>query len=391
MNKNKKLYLISYFFAPLGRADGVNRTYMTKYLTELGWNVDVISCANPHGFMQSFVTDYSLMDIIPPQVKLHQINSTYWGPFGGIASLLGLMEDPFVNWYRPVMRMADSIFSEKGVIYTIVPPFTNAKIGFDISQRQKMPLIIDFRDNIFNLPKEIVRSCVTIIASTEHSLEDMRKYYGLRSEIGLTIYNGFSVEYPLEAKKYEKAEGLKIVYAGLINLDQDPVMLARALKMMEQKHPETRMKVLIDYYGPPNYYTRFLLKKQLADNICYQGFLPFKEVLKKIACADISYSSLRLNNNRYRIPSKVFQYIAMEIPILGTGPDGALKEFICNNKIGKFSLANDIEGQAEDIYYLLNNHEARLEMIENIRKIKSKFAMKNQVKKLSDYMESFIM
>ena len=206
----KKLYLISYFFAPLGRADGINRTYFTKYLSNLGWDIDVISCANPHGFIQSFVKDYSLMDIIPPQVKLHQINSAYWGPLGGIASLIGLVKDPFGNWYRPVMKMADSIVAEKGIIYAIVPPFTNARIAFDIAQKKEIPLIIDFRDNVFNLPEEIVHSCETIIASTEHSLEDMRQYYGLPIEMGLTMYNGFAMEHTVGSRKKSKNERLNI-------------------------------------------------------------------------------------------------------------------------------------------------------------------------------------
>ena len=390
MKKMKKLYLISYFFAPLGRADGIIGSYLVKYMSELGWNIDVITCKNPHGFLQDFTKDYSLLNIIPTQVKLHQINSIYWGPLGGLASLFGLSKDPFGNWYRPVIKMADSIFSEKGIIYTIVPPFTNAKIGFDIATKFEMPLVIHFQDNTFNLPKEIVHSCETIIASTEHSLEDMRKYYGLSYETGLTIYNGFPIDYSSVPKQIKRDRKLKIVFTGLLRLDQDPAMLARAVKLMEKKYPQTKRLVNVDYYGPKNYYIYFFLKKHLAQNIRLRGYLPFKEVLKRISSADLAYASLSPKGYEYALPSKVFQYIAMEIPILGAGPEGALKELICNNKIGRFSLANDIEGQAEDIYYLLNNPEARLEMVENIRKIKSKFAMKYQVMKLEKVLKKLL-
>ena len=105
----KKLYLISYYFAPLGRADGVNRTYLVKYLAEAGWDIDVISCANPHGFIRSFQKDPSLLDVIPPQVKLHPIESNYWGPLGGIAELLGVIDDSVIKCRHSTIHRANMV------------------------------------------------------------------------------------------------------------------------------------------------------------------------------------------------------------------------------------------------------------------------------------------
>lgn len=385
----KKLYLISYYFAPLGRADGVNRAYLVKYLSQMDWDIEVISCENPHAFMRNFQSDPTLMGVIPDSVKLHRITSMYWGPLGELAHLLGLAEDPFGNWVNPVLKASDAIFREPGVIYAVVPPVTNAKIAERISQARHMPLVIDFRDNVFDLPKEIVREARTIIASTQRSLTEMRRNYNLDANKGIVVHNGYPEEHLQGSipRQFPK-ERLRIVYAGLLNLDQDPAMLARAVRFMERMYPQTKGVVSADFYGPKNYYTRLFLRKVLSTNIRFRGYLPFQSALEEIARADLAYSSLRTPNKAYCIPSKVFQYIAMETPILAAGPEGALGDLITEHGIGRFSRSDDIESQAEDIFHFIRNPIARMEVKENIRRIKLRFAMHCEVEKLSKHLES---
>lgn len=381
----KKLYLISYYFAPLGRADGVNRTYLVKYLAEAGWDVEVISCANPHGFIRSFQKDPSLLKVIPSTVKLHPIKSTYWGPIGGIAELLGIIDDSFSNWIRPVIRAADAIIQQPGFIYAVVPPVTNAKIAAHIARHKNLPLILDFRDDVFNLNPALVKQAVTVIASTQASLENMQKHYQLSATTGAVVYNGYAKDRPsVSPDAHQAVDQLRIVYTGLLNLDQDPVMLAKAVKYMEQKYPETRGRVRVDYYGPKNYYTRLFLHKYLSDNIRFHGYVPFQTALAAIAQADLAYTSLKDDGKVYCIPSKVFQYIAMETPILAVGPGGALQSFITEHHLGRYALRDDIDAQAEDVNFFLKNREAKQAIVETIRETKKQFSMQVQAQKLND-------
>ena len=384
--KKKKLYLISYYFAPLGRADGVNRSYLAKYLAEQGWEIEVVNCANPHALLNSFQKDYSLLDILPSEVTIHPVKSTYWGPVGGILSLLGLADDPFGNWLKPAKEVSESIVDAPGIIYAIVPPVTNAKVAFHIAQQKNLPLILDFRDNNFKVPPNIVQSAATIITTGDRSLEDMQTHYKLSKDNGHIIYNGYPVN-RLETsnEKQFSPNRLRIVYTGLLNLGQDPVVLAKAVARMEEKYPDAKGKVFVDYYGPNNFYTKLFLPKYLKENIHFRGYLPFKKVLKEIAQADMGYSSLQYKRNAYiSAPSKVFQYISMETPILAVGPNNsALQTFVESNQIGTFSYYHDIEGQAEQIYYLLTHPDVRYEMSQKLKKVKPTFSMKHQVKLLS--------
>jgi glycosyltransferase involved in cell wall biosynthesis len=386
-----KLYLISYYFAPLGRADGVNRTYLVKHLSELGWDIEVISCANPHALLRNFHRDDSLLKILPAGVRHHRIKSTYWGPLGSLASILGMADDPFGNWRQPVLRHAGSIFREPGILYAVVPPVVNATIAWEIARDKKYPLVIDFRDNEFNIPPAIVKDAGTIIASTQQSLEEMRQYYQLDNDRGIEVQNGYPEDLsPLPAGEREGKGRLRIVYAGLLNLDQDPAVLARAVRFMEIQYPETKGAVLVDYYGPQNYYTRLFLRKYLSDTIRFKGYRPFQEILRELAGADLAYSSLRAEQKSYCIPSKVFQYLSVETPILAAGPEGALKDLIHRNGIGRFSAYGDLASQADDIRSLLGNEHARMEMVRNIRRVKQRFAMRNQVRTLSEHLKLIV-
>ncbi|MGD9730976.1 MAG: hypothetical protein AB7U45_02245 [Desulfamplus sp.] len=384
----KKIYLISYYFAPLGRADGVNRAYMVKYLAEAGWDIEVISCENPHGFIRNFQKDPSLLDIIPSDVKLHRVKSKYWGPIGGIAELTGIIDDCFRNWISNTINAADTIIKEPGFIYAIVPPITNAKIAAQIAIRKKMPLVIDFRDDDFNLNPSIVQKASTIIASTEISLKNMKEYYKVNNLKGTVIYNGYAIDILPElihAKQSER-EQFRIIYTGLLNLDQDPAMLARAVRHMEYKYPQKKNKVVVDYYGPKNFYTHLFLRKYLSENILFHGYVPFQKALAAIAQADIAYTSLKDNKNAYCIPSKIFQYIAMGTPVLGSGPHGALENFILKNQFGRYSLSDDIDAQAEDIYHFLRNQNEKIVIGNNIQQRKTQFSMKSQIEKLSKHL-----
>ena len=236
-----KLFLISYYFAPLGRADGVNRTYLVKHLAELGWDIEVISCANPHALLRNFHRDESLLKILPSGVRHHRVRSTYWGPLGGVASLLGMADDPFGNWRWPVLRQARALFHVPGILYAVVPPVVNATIAWEIARDKKYPLVIDFRDNEFKIPPSVVNDAGTIIASTQQSLDEMRRFYRLGNDRGIEVQNGYPEDLRLLPVKQRGRPGqLRIVYAGLLNLEQDPAVLARAVRFMERRYPETR-------------------------------------------------------------------------------------------------------------------------------------------------------
>ena len=70
-----KVIFISYLFAPLARAAGVNRAYLVKYLAEAGWSVDVITGERYRSLFLVFQKDPRLLEILPAEVKIHRFDS----------------------------------------------------------------------------------------------------------------------------------------------------------------------------------------------------------------------------------------------------------------------------------------------------------------------------
>jgi len=388
MISKKRLYIISYYFAPLGRADGVNRSYLAKYLFEKDWNIDVIACGNPHGFIRNFQKDHSLLKIIPSDVRLHHVQSFYWGPLGGLASLLGLIPDPFLNWYGPAVKKGMNIVSSPGILYAVIPPLINVLVADKLARQTGFPLVLYFCDNAFDIPSEIIPRIKGISASTPFSLKEICRYYGTDPQKGHVMYNGFPEDASVQraAPVFPHQKALKIVYTGLLNFDQDPAIIIRAIKFLEKSRPETRGLIETDFFGPRNYYTRLFLQQKLNEQFRFHGYVSFNEVVKKIADSDIAFTSLRGSSKAYCIPSKVYQYIATETPIFAVGPPGALSDLIRNEGIGLFAPFSDIGKQADMLYSLLTQRDMLVPMRENIRKLKPKMAMRTQVEGLDRYL-----
>ncbi len=383
----KKLYIISYYFAPLGRADGINRTYLSKFLAEKGWNIEVISCHNPKGLLRNFQKDEKLLNILPNSVKINPIPNHY-GRINELFSLMQFSKDPFPSWIEPAIRQGEKIISKRGIIYAIAPPVTNVKVAAKLAKKAGLPLVIDFRDDDFTLNKRHVQQAESIIASTKRSLKNMLEFYAVDSQKGEVIYNGYAVK-TSSTKKIRKDNELTIIYSGLLNHSQHPIMLIKALRNMEERYPETKGKVKINYYGPRNYYTSLFLKRYLNQKIQFHGYIPFQEVLKKIEQSDVAYTSLT-KWNEYCIPSKVFQYISMNTPLLGTGPYGALSDFITKHNFGKFSHWQDIDAQTDDIYsFLLDKHSYNT-IVNNLANKSSNYSMKTQACNLDIHLQKIL-
>ena len=53
-------------------------------------------------------------------------------------------------------------------------------------------------------------------------------------------------------------------------------------------------------------------------------------------------------------------------------------------------MSDEIDEQAEDIYFFLQNHEARQAIAETLRERKKQFSMQVQAQKLSEYLLSLV-
>lgn len=382
-----RIYMVSYYFAPLGRADGVNRALLVQALSKLGWSIDVLSCSNPHAFLRSFQHDPTLLDLIPGEVNMHRVPSPFWGPVGQIAFLAGLVNDPFLNWRRPASEYSDDHFREPGVIYAIVPPIVNLLVASELAARRGWPLVVDFRDNVPGIPRRALANVSGIVASTRRSLEEMSAAYSIDSP-GIVFFNGCPE--PAGVSRIERpSDGLRVVYTGLMGMETHPAMLLETHEDLAREDPVLASKVNLDFIGPRNYYTRIFMEGRLRGHRLL-GYLSYQESRRAMAAADICFVSIRGSKKSYCIPSKVFQYMSAGAPILAFGPEGEMGGFITDNGIGLFADCSDRKARLLALSSMAGDSALLAGMRVASKAAAARYGLGTQVYHLDRFLNSFL-
>ncbi|HRZ39467.1 MAG TPA: hypothetical protein P5246_00500, partial [Candidatus Omnitrophota bacterium] len=110
-----KLYLVSYYFAPLGRADGVNRTYLVKYLSEMGWDIDVVTGENYRSVVLNFQQDPALLNVLPGSINIQRFKSDQGWLMYDLKKTLNIRNNLRRSWIQEAVDQAQ--FDKKGIVY----------------------------------------------------------------------------------------------------------------------------------------------------------------------------------------------------------------------------------------------------------------------------------
>lgn len=389
---SKTLYLISFYFAPLGRADGVNRAFLTRYLADLGWNIKVICADNPHGLLRNYQTDPSLLDVIGPKVQRFGV-PYHAGIRNELACLAHLKPDPFSHWVPAATAEALRQIDGPGVVYAVVPPLSNALVAWQVAKQKNLPLVLDFRDNEFRLPRLCVEDAALITASTQRSLDDMQAHYGRHGDKrrDMVYFNGYpDLETSPTPSVTAPANPLRLVYAGLLNWEQHPAMLSQAANVVRRRRQDLDGRLQLDYYGPHNYYTKLVMRRDRNDGTRFNGYLPFAQVRKELATSSMGISTLVAASKTYCIPSKVFQYLAAGLPIFAVTPPGALSDFVERTGTGIHVLPKPRNAIADALELLLDQPELLQTMHYRVLAQREQFSLRSQVVRLDSSLQELL-
>lgn len=379
----KNLILVSYYFAPLGRADGVNRTYLTKYLANMNWDIEVITGDRYRSFILNFQKDPNLLDELPSTVKIHRFPSDHGWLRYDLKEFLRINNNLRYAWIKFAMDGYKPNF-QKGIVMAVIPPIDNGVLAYKISQKYDLNLCLYFVDLVTNIEKSIIeRSNLVICVSKEiqHALEAKFCY-----KKTVVIEHGFpSLLKPIPSKEIKKP--LKLVYAGSFNFEHDPAMVAKAIYGLRMAKEITQNDLTVDFYGPEGYYYRFFLKKFLDGKLLnYKGYLAYKSLIERLPRYDMG---ITVNRGRKNFPSKAYQYFGAGIPILAATQDASMIQLVNKNNLGIITEDN-VASLCNQIKKLL----AQIDLIplwkKNVLKIQKQFLLENRIeimdKKLSNLL-----
>jgi len=359
----KRVLFISYHFPPLATGGVFRSLNFIKNLQDFGWFPTVLTVKNS----ASWSRDELLLDQIPENIEvirakefdllyLHILCSKI-----GLGKLYDLIErkwivpDKKVGWIPNALKKGKKeLNSEKyDLIFSTSPTVCAHLIALKLSKRFKLPWICEFRDlwtlqpyysfrdtkrggKESTMERNFLESAVKIIAVTKTlKREFLTKYTSLPPDKIEVIYNGFEQLSPIA---YSRSDELVIAYTGSMYDQYYPVELYRALNGLLKENPDMKFKLLFIGNAEQQIINELNSYSNISTEfILFQTKNALPEILKQAAALLVfqlgKYSS---------VPSKVFEYLSYQKPILAIIPKDELREIVSLTGMGYCADPNDI-------------------------------------------------
>ncbi len=375
----KRVLIITYYWPP-SAGSGVQRWLkFSKYLPENGWQPVIYTPENP----SYQVKDDSLLKDIPSEVEI--IRTPIWEPYGFYQKLRGgkadknlnngiletkqggffskvsswvrgnvFIPDPKIFWVNKSVSFLSKYLKENAVdvIISTGPPHSMHLIALGLKKHINIPWIADFRDPWSKLD---LLDDYNISKSSRKKYEYLEKQVLTRSDICLTVSNNWGkmfsqlgasrVEvitngYDAEDVKLENVVSDKFIVShfGLLNHMRNPKYFWRALNDLcaENEYFRTKLELHLGGTLDGGVLDELNQLEHLKPCLSVHPYISHEEVLRWY-----SKSSLLLlltfesEVGKGNIPGKLFEYLAMNKPVIAFGHKGGdVAEILSQSETG---------------------------------------------------------
>jgi glycosyltransferase involved in cell wall biosynthesis len=303
--------------------------------------------------------------------------TTGFQKFKDIISSALVYPDQASPWLVPAIFQGYKIIKQKriDIIFATGMPWTSLIVGFILKKMTGAKFIADFRDPWVNNPfiqnkfrferffdsrleSSIVKSADIAIANTDSLRQEMEERYPRQKNKIVTLPNGYD---PFDFKDipiYPITNGKFIIsHAGFLYSKRDPMPLLNAMEIIKNEHPE--LISLIEFYqiGGVNLSYDIIKecrKKGINENLKLIGQLTHKNCLGYLQSSDALL--LLQPDTKTQIPSKLYEYIYLNKPILTiTGSGSAVEQLIQTHNFGKVFNPQEEGAISEYILTMLQN------------------------------------
>ena len=430
--ESRRVLIVSYYFPPSG-GPGVQRSLkFVKYLPEFGWQpvvltVDPVYAAYPD-------LDPDMLNEVPNDVEL--IRTKSWDPYrlygrwtgkeAGDRVTVGFLADTppsvreraarwvranlfipdaRVGWVPYALKAAKRRLSEGGIsaVFTTGPPHSTHLVGKSLKRHSGLPWLADFRDPwteidfIQELPMSLLaRKCNERLEQTVLDTSDaitgispaMSENFQRRTSTRcVTIYNGYDQEDFNGFSPGSPSQSFVIAHTGNMNAARNPESLWRALERVEWKKNMPALKIRLVGNVDGSVLQR-LQESSLSEIVEKIDYLPHHEAVKQMQASSILLLSInQVPSARGIVTGKLFEYMAVQRPILGLGPpDGEAARILDETRSGKMYAFDDgagIESFLKAAYSAWQNQQSVYEP--DVRAIE-RYSRRNQAQGLADLL-----
>jgi hypothetical protein len=200
-------------------------------------------------------------------------------------------------------------------------------------------------------------------------------------ELSLKLVNNY-YGYINQAEICEKNNhhNLNIAYGGIFKATQSPQILAEAVSNMQDSFSG-------ELYFIGNY-KKYLPILDYVDKYNFSSAMPHSEyvefMLKNI---DVGFVSLANDYFGACVPSKIYEYINLGLPIIGTLPKGDAMDIINENEYGIACKYDDLKGIQQAILKISDKNNYN-NFRNNILNDRNKWAMKDRIHEVVEWLKN---
>lgn len=278
--------------------------------------------------------------------------------------------DSYAPWAKAATKECLRLCAERKIdaIYTTLPPFSSAYVGYDLRRATGLPWIVDYRDLWFGdvlrewlpewrkrlelrIEKRLLRAADAIVTVSEPKTAYMKRLHpGLKARWE-TLTNGYDEDiYGNRERVRQVGQGvIEFVYTGRLFKNRRGYAFAEALGRVYRSDPAQAEKVRVRILGgvEPEIRARYdeiLARYGIAHLYDFAGDVSYDTAMD--AQINCDYLLLIVDTGETSdgvIPGKLFEYVAARRPIFALCDPGATQQIIEQARLGKAVPAESVE------------------------------------------------
>jgi len=357
--------MICYYYPPLTDV-GVRRSVrFSTHFRENGWEPYVLSVKNPDREYCDISNDeppsgipvrytYSLINLSRGIGKLNGFLTRLARLFGvelkgNFFSDMLCIPDGFWGWIPITTIESVRLVKCLGLeyIYATCSPFSSAVIGVLTKKITGIPLILDFRDPFALgspaylrrarlrrmidrvIERHLLANADLFVVTTDETRQNYVEKYPEVSGKTIAIHNGIDKS-TLCRSNPDKFDKFTIIYTGQFYLYADRLkqytdLFFRALRSLRDDGKINSHNFQFLYYGDDlDQMCEIAHSYEVDDIVCLKERIPHRTVLREISRSHL----LLLRILKPMMSTKLFEGIALDVPILATIPEGEARDLI---------------------------------------------------------------
>lgn len=341
-----KIFYFTRSYYPYDKGGGpLMRTGAVKYLRELEWKVNVVM---PNYTSSQVILENNITQIPFKNKHIQKLTS--------LLERIGVYEDYLDKWIKDAFEyLKDKINKDDIIFATSGGELGMIKLGSLLKKEINCKFVVNFRDPLNygymnglrrdkkihigreKAHKKYITNADLILTSSEYYSEVLKNRFVELSDKIYNNYFGYIKRVDIEQYQKVKSNKLRIAYAGIMSSTQKPELLYDAYQIMKDNEN-------IELYFIGNRSNYKPLQSIVNKNIHFIDYLPHDEFLK-FMCENIDVGFVSLTNDYYGacVPSKIYEYINLSLPILGALPIGDGMNIINDKNYGKSVFYKDID------------------------------------------------